>query len=76
MDVDNIQQGNRPRAPLTPQEQTQLMQGNGCFYCRKTNVNHRATNCPEKARGPRRQVNVVHAARAPAPTPAPAPAQA
>ena len=73
MEVDTIQtpKQNPPRAPLTPQERTQIIQGNGCFYCRKLNVNHRANNCPEKTRtAPRRNVNNVQPA-APAPAPAP-----
>ena len=37
MDLDNIQQcqGCPARPPLTPQEWTQLLQGNRCFYCQK-----------------------------------------
>ena len=79
MELDNIQQRQpaRPaRAPLTQQERTHLVQGNGCFYCHKVNVNHQANNCPEKACGAPRQVNVVQPAPVPTPAPAPAPAQA
>jgi hypothetical protein len=42
MDVDAI------RKKLTEQERNMLRAQRGCFYCRKTNVNHLASNCPEK----------------------------
>lgn len=33
---------------LTSDERTKIMDNNGCLYCRKLNVDHRAKNCPSK----------------------------
>ena len=34
---------------LTAEERKRIMDNNGCLYCRKLNVDHRAKNCPSKS---------------------------
>ena len=51
MDVDNFDrktQNTRNHPSLSREEKEKLVKSNGCFYCRKNNVNHNARNCPEK----------------------------
>lgn len=50
MDIDTITPDkSRPRfKKLTDKEKQQLIQNNGCFYCRKPNAGHTSRNCPEK----------------------------
>ena len=33
---------------LTPIERKKIMDNNGCLFCRKLHVTHRARNCPAK----------------------------
>ena len=47
MDLDAVNDDGR-RLPLTSKQKTYLANNNGCFYCRKPNVNHRSNNCPNK----------------------------
>ena len=47
MDLDVLDaEGNHK--PLTSKQKTYLATNNGCFYCRKPNVSHRAATCPQK----------------------------
>jgi hypothetical protein len=50
MEIDAITPDrHRPRfKKLTDKEKQQLIQNNGCFYCRKAQAGHTSRNCPEK----------------------------
>ena len=51
MDIDAITP-DRPRfRKLTDKEKQQLIQNEGCFYCRKHHAGHTSRNCPEKQKG-------------------------
>jgi hypothetical protein len=50
LDAAEITEANAlfARSRLTSEEKQKLMRNNGCFFCRKENVSHRASNCPNK----------------------------
>ena len=50
MDLDQVDRLNNKFKPLTDAQRRYLSANQGCFYCRKANVAHRAADCPQKVR--------------------------
>ena len=40
--------GKKYTSRLTDADREYLRNNNGCFWCRKTNTDHMATNCPDR----------------------------